>query len=147
MRIKIGRVVDVSKPVNLVKLSKFDRILYSALEAYHNNPFYLRRVAETVEKEEERKRQLREHLTDGLLSVIYNQITMNQILKTKNEKCIAVLIEIPSKYTQFIDDVISTSDFIAYDMQHIKPNRDASKFSKDLPHLVKISQRKEVIQS
>ena len=145
MRVKVGRVVDVSKPVNLVKLSKFERILYSALEAYHNNPFYLRRVAETTEKEEERKRQLREYLTDGLLSVIYNQITMNQYLSTKNEKCTAILVEIPPKYTPFIDAVIATKDFIAYDMQHIKPNRDASKFSKDLPHLVRISQRKEVI--
>lgn len=145
MRVKVGAIVDVSKPVNLVKLGKFDRILYSALEAYHNNPFYIRRIAATTEKEEEKKRQIREHLTDGLLSIIYSQITLNQLLKKKGERCVSILVEIPPKYVSFIDEVLSTKDFIAYEVQHIKPNRDAERFSKEYPHLVRISQKKEVV--
>ena len=146
MRVKVGQIVYVSKPVNLVQLSKIDRILYSAIDALHNNTFYKRRFAQTIEKEEEKKRQLRDKLTDSLLTVIYTQITKNQILQERNEICVAILVEVPKKYVPFINDVIHTKDFIAYDIQHIKPTKNAMRFSKELSHLLKISQKKEVLK-
>lgn len=144
MRVLVGKVVDVEKPVNLVTLSRVDRVLYSAIDGFRKMQFYRRRIAKTQEREEEEKRQLREHLTDGLLSIIYNQITMNTLLDTKNDKCCAVLVEIPHKYVAFIDDVLATTDFIAYDVTHIKPSKDAQKYSRKLPHMVKITQKREV---
>lgn len=146
LRVLVGKMVNVEKPVNLMDMSRLDRIIYSAISGYHNTSFYRRRIAQTEEREEERRRQLRDSLTDGLLSVIYKQLTTNQLLADKNDVCVAVLIEIPVKYVPFIEDVINTKDFIAYEITHIRPNRDAERFSKNLPHLIRIAQRKEVIR-
>lgn len=141
MQILVGKIVDVNCPVNLTDLSPLDRIIYSAIDAFYKLPFYRRRIAQNKEREEEENRRIREKLLDGILSVVHLQIDTNQLLKDKNDKCESILLEIKPRYTKFIDEVISARDFSGYTIEHIKPNRDISKFNKTLSHLLYITQR------
>lgn len=141
MRVLIGKEVNIDKPVNLIQLKPFDRILYSALDAFHRTKYYTRRIAQTVEKEAERKRMLRENFLDDILTAIHQQITMNNGLKKKNDTCNAVLLSVKPKYTSFIDEVITAKDFTAYHIEHIKPDKTIEQFCKELPHLIYIEQR------
>lgn len=144
MRITVGKIVDVDCPVNLSELAPIDRIIYSAIDAFHKLPFYKRRLAQSKEREEEENRRIRETLLDGILSVVHLQIDMNHLLNSKNDKCKAILLEIKPRYVRFIDEVISVKDFSGYKIEHIKPNRDILKFNSNLSHLIYITQRSDL---
>ena len=141
MRVLVGKEVNVDKPVNLMELGPFDRILYSAIDAFHRTKYYTRRIAQTAEKEEERKRTIRENFLDDLLTIIHQQVTMNIGLRDKNDTCNAILISVKPKYVPFIDEVITAKDFTAYCLEHIKPDKAIEQFANNLPHLIYIEQR------
>ena len=141
MRVLVGEEINVDKPVNLMDLKPLDRILYSDVDAFHRTKYYTRRIAQTAEKEEERKRMIRENLLDDLLAVIHQQITLNSSLKDKKDTCNAVLVSIKPKYVPYIEEVISAKDFTAYYLEHIKPDKSIAYHSNKLPHLIYIERR------
>ena len=83
MRIQIGRIVNTDADVNLLDLSPIDRVIAAGLNAYHNTGLYKRRYAESEERKSEQKRKVREALVDNLLSMIYQQLEENALLKIK----------------------------------------------------------------
>ncbi len=130
----------MDKDVNLVDLSPLDRIIASATNAYHNTKMYQRRYAETVEKQEEQKRKVRETLTDSLISVIRPELEGNVTLEERNDKCFAMLIKVPARFKGFLTDVLSSHEFDAYSTRIIPPSRSLSKFY-DAPYLVYIESK------
>lgn len=128
MRIRVGRIVDTTKDINLVDLSPMDRIIASVINAYHSTSMYRRRFAETEEKREEQRRRVRETLTDSLLAVITPELEGNKTLEPLGDKCRAMLIKVPSRYKSYLSDVIKSHEFDAYDTKIISPIKDISKF-------------------
>lgn len=140
MRVKVGRVVDVDKEVNLADLSPLDRIIASAINAYRNTSMYRRRYAETEEKKEEQRRRVREALTDALLAAIHPELDSNATLGKQGDVCVGMLLKVPARYKQFLGDVITTHEFDAYEMTIIPPSRSLSKFSNP-PYLLYVKNR------
>ena len=140
MRVKVGRLVDVDKEVNLSDLSPLDRIISAAINAYRNTAMYRRRYAETEEKREEQKRKVREALTDSLLAVIHPELDANRTLSTKDDVCCGLLVKVPARFKLFISDVIEAHEFDAYSITVIAPSKSLSKFS-DPPYLLYIENR------
>ena len=130
MRIEVGRVVNVDKDVNLADLSPMDRIIAAATNAYRNTSFYKRRYAETQEKREEQLRKVKEALANNLLSIISRQLRGNQLLADKGDECEAILLEVPARFNDHLKDVISTQEFMQYNITVIYPNKLVQKFAK-----------------
>lgn len=130
MRIKVGRIVNVDKDVNLADLSPMDRIIAAATNAYRNTSFYKRRYAETQEKREEQLRKVKEALANNLLSIISRQLRGNQLLAEKGDVCEAILLEVPARFTDHLKDVISMQEFMQYNITVIYPNKLVQKFAK-----------------
>lgn len=129
MRIKVGRVVDGDAAVNLSDLKPLDRIIASSINAYHNTSLYKRRFADTVEKQEEQKRKIREVLADNILTAISQEMTYNKTLGPRGDTCEAVLLMIPYRFKPYLEDVVASHEFDTYDMEIIPPNRALKKFS------------------
>lgn len=129
MRVKVGKIVDTDKEVNLIELSPIDRIIAAATNAYHNSAMYQRRYAETEEKKEEQRRKVRETLTDSLLAVMHPELDENQTLKEKDDKCIAILVKVPSRFKMFLPDVLASHEFDAYTSIIIPPTKSIKKFA------------------
>lgn len=140
MRVKVGRVVNMDKDINLADLSPLDRIIASAKNAYQNTSLYQRRYAETEEKREEQKRRIRETLTDSILAAIQPELLENRTLEGKSDKCAAVLIKVPSRFKQFLSEVVTAHDFDAYNVVIIPPSSSISKFC-DPPYLLYIENK------
>lgn len=140
MRVKVGRLVDVDKDVNLADLTPLDRIISSAVNAYRNTSLYRRRYAETEEKKEEQKRKVRQALTDSLLAVISLELGNNHTLRNTKDTCIGMLVKVPARFKTFIREVIETHEFDAYSIIVIPPSPMLSKFS-DPPYLLYIENR------
>lgn len=140
MRLKIGRVVNIDKDVNLLDLSPLDRVIVSATKAYHNTSMYRRRYAETEEKKEEQRRKIRETLTDSLLAVIHSELDYNKTLKAKDDKCFAMLVKVPARFKNYLVEVLGSHEFDAYNTTVVPPSRSVSKFF-DAPYLVYIESK------
>ena len=140
MRIKVGRIVDLDKEVSLFDLSPLDRVIASAIHAYHNTSMYKRRYAETEEKFEEQRRKIREKLTDSLLAVIHPELDFNKTLSKKDDKCFALLLKVPARFKSFLPDVISSHEFDAYSIKIIPPVQSLSKFF-DAPYLLYVESK------
>ena len=140
MRIKIGRIVDIEQDVNLVELSPLDRIIAAATNAYHNTGMYKRRYAASEERKEEQRRQIREKLTDSLLSVIHPELDNNKTLSSRGDQCVAMLVKVPPRFKSFLVDVLSSHEFDAYNTKIIQPSQSLSKFC-EAPFLVYIENK------
>lgn len=140
MRIKVGRIVDVDKDVNLSDLSPLDRIIASATNAYRNTSMYRRRYAETEEKLEEQRRKIRETLTDSLLSVITPELEANKTLESRGDKTVGMLIKVPARFEKFLSDVLQSHEFDAYETTVIPPDKSLKKFC-TAPILVYVENR------
>lgn len=140
MRIKVGQVVNVDADVNLADLSPIDRVIAAGLNAYHNTGMYRRRYAETEERKEEQRRKVREALIDNLLSVIYPELEENKLLSSKGDVCQSILVEVPSRFTPFLAEVIESHEFDAYTITIIPPSNLLAKFANP-PYLLHISNK------
>lgn len=140
MRVKVGRLVDTEKDINLADLSPLDRIIASAINAYHNTKMYKRRFAETEEKREEQKRKVRETLTDSLLACIHPELDANKTLGEKGDRCYGILLKVPARFKNFLPEVIMAHEFDAYNTQIIPPVRSIAKFC-DAPYLLYVENK------
>lgn len=140
MRIKIGRVVNTEKEVNLIDLSPVDRVIASATNAYHNTNMYRRRFAETEEKKEEQRRKVRETLAESILAVIQPELDGNKTLSAKGDSCQGMLIKVPARFKAFLPDVLSSHEFDAYATTIIPPSRSLAKFCES-PYLVYVENK------
>lgn len=140
MRLKVGRIVDVSKDVNLLDLKPMERIVAAARNAYENTSYYRRRVADSEEAREEKKLKIRMFLQDNLLAVL------QKVQKDfSNKQVSSVLLKVPSKYEAFIDDVLASRDFSEYDVTVIHPRYSASKYCSP-PILVYVRVKEVVLE-
>lgn len=143
MRIKVGRLVNTSKPVNLMDLSPLNRVIAAAVNAYQNTPMYKRRYAETEERKEEQRRRIRETLSEALLTAITPEIDGNKTLEAKSDVCQAVLLKIPPRFEPYIREVTETHDFDAYSVTIIPPSKTVCKFCKP-PTLLYVESREGI---
>lgn len=140
MRIQIGRIVNTDADVNLLDLSPLDRVIAAGLNAYHNTGLYKRRYAESEERKAEQKRKVREALVDNLLSVIYQQLEENALLRDKEDVCSGILIEIPPRFSKLLPEVIDAHEFDAYDMVIVPPSKLFAKFASP-PYMLFVSNK------
>lgn len=140
MRIKVGRVVDATKDINLADLSPLDRIVASITNAYHNTSMYKRRFAETEERREEQRRKVWETLTDNLLAVIHPELEGNKTLGARGDRCHGILIKVPARFKSFLEDVIAAHEFDAYNVIIIPPTRSIAKFC-NAPYLLYVENK------
>lgn len=129
MRIKVGRIVNIDKDINLSDLSPLDRVIASAMNAYRNTGMYRRRYAETEERKEEQRRKIRETLIDSILAVVTQELENNTLASSKKDICSAVLLEVPARFTPFLTEAIEAHEFDAYKLTIIPPSHLLRKFA------------------
>lgn len=140
MRIQVGRIVNADAEINLADLSPLDRIIASAINAYHGTGLYKRRFAESEEQKEAQRRKVQEALIDNLLAVIQPELVDNQLLKEKGDQCRGILVEVPPRFTSLIDGAIESHEFDAYEIVRIPPSKLLSRFANP-PHLLYITHK------
>lgn len=140
MRVLVGRIVNTDAEVNLGDLSPLDRIIASAINAYHNTSMWKRRFAESEERKEEQRRKVRETLADSLLAVIHPELEVNKTLEEHNDRCKGMLLKVPARFKRFLPDVIQAHEFDAYNIVIIPPTKSIAKFC-DPPYLVYVENK------
>lgn len=123
MRIQVGRVVNADVEVNLADLKPLDKIKAAAINAYHNTGIYKRRFAESEEQKEAQRRKVREAFIDDLLAAIQPELLNNSLLSRKDDQCVGILVEVPARFVQFVDEVITAHEFDAYDIVPIRASK------------------------
>lgn len=138
MRIKIGTIVNADADVNLADLKPLDRIVAAAINAYHNTAMYKRRYAESEEKRQEQYRRVRETVIDSILAILVSEMEANTLLNGKDDKCIGLLLGVPNRYKDYLNDIVDAHEFAAYNITIVPPSAVLSKFANP-PHLLLIT--------
>ena len=140
MRLKIGQIVDVSNDVNLSDLSPLDRIIAAGINAYHNTDYYRRRVAESEERKEEQRRRVRDTLISNLVSIITEELETNKSLRDKDDKCKALLLEIPARFVPLLPEALISHEFDGYNIHVVQPSKLLLKFA-DPPYCLYVESK------
>lgn len=141
MRIPVGKVVDVSKEVNLADLKPLDRIIAATIQQWRSTSWYKRRVADTEEAREEKRRAIILAFQKSILAAVQRGMRSHPMEGAAPVN--AVLLEIPYRYNEFLETAIKSRDFDIYDCRIVTPSRALSKFAKP-PTLLYVVQREVV---
>lgn len=136
---KIGRVVDLSQEVNLLDLKPFERIVAAARSAYRNTDMYRRRFAETEEQAEEARRKVLNSLIANLSATLLPFEATN-LLEGKNDIARAIVVEVPVRYSEYIDEALAAHEFDAFNIRVISASDLLTKHA-DVPSLLYVEKR------
>lgn len=136
---KIGRVVDLSQPVNLRDLKPFERIVVAVQSAYQSTELYRRRFAESEEQKEEARRKVLSSLITNLSATLLPFESTN-LLEGKGDIARAVVIEVPVRYSEFVEEALTAHEFDAYNIRIITASELLVKHA-DVPCLLYVEKR------
>lgn len=137
IRVKIRTDIDVTKPVNLKKLSPIDKVKVGFITQWRQTKFYQKwkqREEETKLSEQSAKDN---YVKESILSYLYSELVQNRELSKKNQKCKEVVLEIPYEYYENVCRVLKHKDFNSYDISLVEENKDLRRAFSDMPFLIK----------
>lgn len=144
-RLYVGREVNLNYPVILSQLSPLDRVITAFRDAFRRTSLFKRRQLATQEAEEQQHIQHREYLTRSLLSILQQELSDNTTLCTYDDTCIKLQLMVSSGYTQYLPEVLSLPVFDGYIIKEHTPCADLIHMGVELPHLLTVEVRRDVL--
>lgn len=140
MQYFVRKELDVSKPINLRKLSPSMKIYAGVLSSWHNTRYYKKKYAKRKEIEEQVRIQKDERLKDYLLAMIYKELdnqTISKRLQT-GEECLEVIIQVNSVSIYSLNRVLKSKEFLPYKIERIPEEKDFRIAFPDMPVLIRV---------
>lgn len=141
MKTFIRNELDLTKPVNLRRLTPLMKIYAGVVTMWHNTEFYTLRLNKQLEEENLKNIRRDERLKGVILTQIYKELGKNQTLQEKGKVCQTIIISVDAKYQKALQRVLSHKDFLPYTIEIVKENEDIRKAFSDMPVLIKVSKR------
>lgn len=141
MRYLIRTELDVSKPVNLRRLSPWMKIYAGVVSRWHDSTFYKNKMERRLEEAHAATVQKDERLKEALLVQIFKELDNNQTLGEKGEICNSIVLCVQSQFIYSLDRVIKHKDFLPYEIEKIEEERDLRMAFNDMPVLVRVKKK------
>lgn len=149
MRVLIRKKLDLSKPVNLQKLSPLEKVSAGFLSQLYNSKFYLRQAARERDAKILQQIQADESVKTWLLAHLYKELVQNKSFE--GDTCASVIVSVDQKYETHLRRILPnvfdstkrpTKDFIQYTIERVPENADIRRAFPNMPILLKASLRK-----
>lgn len=150
MRVKVRRVLDTSKPINLRQLPPLDKIKAGIISQWQTTTFYKRNKQRQEEAEYMQMMQRDENLKSYLLAFLYRELGQNSTLSQMDKQCESVIITVNQQYEDSLKRLLpalfglpgeANKDFISYDIVRVPENADIRRAFKEMPILLKCSKK------
>lgn len=141
LRYLIRNELDVSKPVNLRRLTPAMKIYAGIASRWHDSDTYKRRVEKRLEETHAASVQKDERLKEALLVQIFKELDNNQSLGEKGEVCDSLILCVQSQYIYSLDRVLRHKDFLPYEIEKIDEDTDLRTAFKDMPILIRVKKK------
>lgn len=152
MRARIRKVIDIDKPINLRRLSPFEKIVVSVRKQASISLFsnaQEKKARELHKKRIEREDELKSYLLSQIRNELVNSKEVSKYGKTSKE----IVFAIEAKYKDLIFDevdsfgnvinkgILSTDDFSQYEIIRIEENKDIRRSFTEMPYLFRCRRR------
>lgn len=135
MRTYIRSKVDLDRPVQLDKLSPWERITTSFRLKFTQSRLY----QGMLDKELEKEKKLRLQRIDDLKNMLLSRIDTE--LRRKSDRVERITIQITRGFDDIIDDVITSVDFYSFEINKRYVNPDFLLSFPELPILLDVRRR------
>lgn len=141
MRSFVRKELDVSKPINLRKLSPVMKIYVGIVKKWQSSDWYQTNYNKRLEEIYMKQVQKDESLKEMMLAQLYKELSQNATLHEKGLTTKSVVLQIDSNYKDSLQRVLSHKDFLQYNMQIVEENNDLRIAFPDMPILVKVTKK------
>ncbi len=141
MRVKIRKVLDMNKPINIRTLQPVMKIYVGFMMKYRESDSYQRKLNRSLEAAAVARMQRDEKLKQLLLAQIYRELGSNFELGKQGKTCTNIIISVDAAYHKSLDRVLSHKDFLPYDIRRVPENSDLRKAFKNMPYLIEVSKK------
>lgn len=135
MRTYIRSKVDLDRPVQLDKLSPWERITTSFRLKFTQSRLY----QGMLDKELEKEKKLRLQRIDDLKNMLLSRIDTE--LRRKSDRVERITIQVTRGFDDIIDDVITSVDFYSFEINKRYVNPDFLLSFPELPILLDVRRR------
>lgn len=148
MRVKVRRILDVDKSVNLRKLAPNEKIKAGFLVQWHQTKTY-QRFKQRADEELYRKQvKADEALKSLLLANLYGELSKNSTMSEKGKECDEIVLTVNYKFIDslhrlfpnlFGEDGEVNKDFLAFNIELVDECEDIRRAFPDMPVLLRCS--------
>ncbi|VYU45150.1 hypothetical protein [Clostridium paraputrificum] len=135
MRTYIRSKVDLDRPIQLEKLSPWERITTSFRLKFTQSRLY----QGMLDKELEKEKKIRLQRIDDLKSMLLTRIDTE--LRQKSDRVERITIQVARGFDDIIDDVITSVDFYSFELSKRYVNPDFLLSFPELPILLDVKRR------
>lgn len=141
MRVKVRDVLDVSKPINVKRLSPIMKVYAGIVTKWRESASYKRKLDKSLEAEAILRMQRDEQLKQRLLAQIHRELNTNTNLKGEGKVCKSIVISVEASHNKSLTRVLEHKDFLPYVIKRIPENEDIRKAFRTMPYLIEVSKK------
>lgn len=141
MKVFIRKELNTEKPINLHRLSSVMKLYAGIVTKWHSTKFYKINLNKRLEAEQQEQIQKDEKLKELLLAQVYNELTNNASLSEKGEVCDSVILSVKSDYFSSLSRILSSKDFLLYDVRRIEEFSDLRTAFEKMPILIEFKKK------
>ena len=143
MRVFMRYSVNIDKPVELHELKPIQRIITGIRYQVRELDLYKKHMEKKREQEFIAKMQREEKLKDVLNAYIYNDLVKNKNPEIRKRRKIASVLglSIDRSFEDILDDVITSKDFISFNIVRVPETKDMLLANPSLPIRLRISKK------
>lgn len=151
MRVLVRTELDHNKPINLKKLTPYEKVKAGIISQIRQNNFYLKLKRQKEEEEYLRSLKEDETLKNLILAELYAELNQNRTLSKKDLICNEVIVTVDAKFLPslkrllpnlFFDEGEPHKDFLPFNIERVKENADIRRAFSDMPVLLRASAKR-----
>ena len=151
MRVLVRSELDLNKPVNLKKLSPFEKVRAGIISQIMQNSFYINYKRRKDEEAYVQILKEDEMVKSVLLAELYAELSQNRTLSDKGLKCSSVILTVDASSEPSLKRLFPNlfglegtphKDFISFNIERVQENADIRRAFKDMPILLKATEKK-----
>lgn len=151
MRVLVRNELDLSKPVNLKRLSPLEKVKAGIISQIMQNSFYINYKRQ---KDEESYMQILkedEMVKSLILAELYAELNQNRTLSERGVKAEEIIITVDAKYEESLKRLFPNlfgqqgnphKDFISFNIDRVSENPDIRLAFKNMPILLRASAKR-----
>lgn len=151
MRVLVRQELDLTKQVNLKRLSPFAKVKAGIMAQVMQNSFYINFKRQRDEESYMKILKEDEMLKSLLLAELYAELDQNRTLQEKGLNCSEIIITVDAKYEPSLRRLFPNlfgvekephKDFMSFIIERVPENPDIRRAFKDMPILLRATAKR-----
>lgn len=151
MRVLVRNELNLSKPVNLKKLTPYEKVKAGIISQIMQNSFYINYKRQKDEESYMQTLKEDEMIKSLILAELYAELNQNRTLAERGMKAEEIIITVDAKHEESLKRLFPNlfgqqgkphKDFISFNIDRVPENSDIRQAFKNMPILLRASAKR-----